>query len=446
MATAERHPARAWRWGLVLYASAQLAAAGEVAYPPKLPGGKAAVTIASAELLRGPASMKGVAVAKAAPTVDLLYYPCQTYAGRPWSNWGDGCAAGEKYYSAIGDHLGPAGNAFVYEYDATTRKLRLLADLRKVLKVPEGRYTPGKVHSRIDMGSDGWLYFATHRGSTRVTVDKYHYKGDWVLRTHPATGRTEVLSHGPVGKQCIPSSVLDGKRLIFYGSTVAGDVSDKRHVFFAFDTKARKVLYRGYGGPARYFMFAKSTGRVYFTPGLAGKLFRYDPAAGGAPEELGVEMGLRAATKETPQGCVYAVSTRPEAMLYRFDVGTEKVEKLGRAAVGRRSYITTIDAEAAGRYLYYVPGAHGGVHEDGAAVVQYDVRTRLKKVIAFLYPALRKACGYTPIGTFSTAVSGKGDKLFVTWHGSRAAEWKGRPPWDTCALTVIHIPESERRP
>ncbi|MDP6633738.1 MAG: hypothetical protein QGG42_02475 [Phycisphaerae bacterium] len=432
--------------GLLVCIASGRAVRAEVAYPPKLPGGKLVATETSEAFLKAPESMKGVAVATRAPTVDFLYYPGQTYKGNPWSNWGDGVAVGEKYYSAIGDHLGPAGNAFVYEYDAETKKLRQLVDLRKVLKMPEGRYTPGKVHSRIDMGSDGWLYYSTHRGSTRVTVDKYHYKGDWILRTHPQSGKTEIIAHGPVGKQCIPCSVLDPKRLIFYGSTQAGDRNDKRQMFFAYDTKAKKLLYSGYDGPGRYMIFAKSSGRLYYTPKLAGKLHRYDPKTGGAPVELDVEIGLRAATQETPDGYVYTVSTRPDATIYRFNTRTEKVDKLGPAAVGKMTYITTIDADPAGRYLYYVPGAHGGTHLDGGAVVQFDVKTRKKKVIAYLHPFLKDKYGYTPIGTFSTAVSAKGDKLYITWHGSLAAEIGRKLSWDACALTVVRIPASERKP
>ena len=162
--------------------------------------------------------------------------------------------------------------------------------------------------------------------------------------------------------------------------------------------------------------------------------------------KLDAALGLRAATQETPDGKVYTVSTKPDATLCRFDVKTEAVDTLGSAAVGSQTYITSLDADPAGRYLYYVPGAHGGSWSDGAAVVQFDVTTRRKKVVAFLHPALKDACGYTPLGTFSTAISDEGDKLFITWHGSLAATWARKPTWDACALTVVHIPESERRP
>ena len=49
--------------------------------------------------------------------------------------------------------------------------------------------------------------------------------------------------------------------------------------------------------------------------------------------------------------------------------------------------------------------------------------------------------GFIPKGTYSTALSSSGDKLYVTWNVSR-----GTKAWDCCALAVIHIPESERIP
>ena len=74
------------------------------------------------------------------PIVDFLHYPGQDYKGNPWSNWGDGVATPGKYYSTIGDHKGPNGNAFVYEYDVAGKTLRKILDLRELLNVPEGQY------------------------------------------------------------------------------------------------------------------------------------------------------------------------------------------------------------------------------------------------------------------------------------------------------------------
>ncbi|MFP6702750.1 MAG: hypothetical protein VB861_13450, partial [Planctomycetaceae bacterium] len=243
-----------------------------------------------------------VKIATTPPLVEFLYYPGQDYPGNPWSVWGDSLAVGDKYYSAIGDHIGPSGNAFVYEYDRTRKTIRRIVDLKQLLKLPAGHYTPGKIHSRIDMGRDGWLYFSTHRGSTRVTIDRYHYTGDWIVRHHPGRGKTEVVVRGPVPGHCIPSSVLDPDRMIFYGGTASGDRTDKTIMFFAYDIRKRKVLHSVPAGPYRYMILARSTGRIYYCNSDRGPLMRYDPSTGRAPVKIAGAIGLWSATQETSDG------------------------------------------------------------------------------------------------------------------------------------------------
>lgn len=420
----------------------------EIPFPPKLPGDKAVVTETTDEFLKPPADLReGVTIAKTAPTIDFAFFPGQDYPGKPWSNWGDSTFANGKYYASIGDHLAPAGNGFVFEYDPATKSFRQLLDLKKLLHMPEGHYAPGKIHSRLDMGDDGWLYCSTHRGSTSVTTDKYFYKGDWIVRCNPATGESEIVADGPVPKHCIPTSVLDPKRLIYYGGTAPGTGGENDGIqFFAYDCKNHKLLYSGPDGPARYMIFAKSTGRIYYTPGkeAIGPMVRFDPEKPCKPEPIGGEIGIRAATQETPQGLVYTVSTGQggkESMFFAFDTKTEKVESLGPAAVGKAAYITTLDADPTGRYVYYMPGAHGGSEADGAPVVQFDTKTRTRKVIAFLHPYFTTKYGCTLRGTYSSAVDATGETLYITWNVSR-----GTKAWDSCALSVIHIPASERAP
>lgn len=439
---------------LAVLAAASLDAAAarredEMTYPPALPGGQKVVTDTSPDFLKPPATLReGVEVAKEPPTIDFLYYPGQTYAGKPWSNWGDSLAANGKYYASIGDHLAPAGNAFVYEYDPAAKDFRLLLDVRKLLNLPDGHYTPGKIHGRLDLGSDGMLYCATHRGSSKATTDEFHYKGDWIIRVDPKTGGAEVVVHAPVPRHCIPNHTLDPQRLIFYGGTAPGHGEVEKDIrFFAYDVRHKKLLYDGPDGPGRYMILAKSTGRVYYTPGLrTGPLMRYDPAGGeGAkPVQIPGTIGIRAATQETPLGFVYSVSQGKGgavSMLYALNTKTEATQELGPIAVGTQQYVASIDADPTGRYLYYVPGAHGGGENDGSPLVQYDVQTKRKKVIAFLHPFYRDQYGATPKGTYSTAVDETGGKVYVTWNVSR-----GSRAWDCCALTVIHVPESERRP
>jgi len=419
----------------------------EATYPPKLPAGKTIHSSSSKKFLNAPKTIRDdVAVAKTPPTIDFLYYPEQNYPGRPWSVWGDSLTTDGKYYSAIGDHLAPQGNAFVFEYDPDSPSLKTLVNVQKLLDLPEGHYTPGKIHSRIDMGSDGWLYFSTHRGSTRVTTDQYHYEGDWIIRHHPKSGKTETLARGPVPKHCIPTSVLDPERLIFYGGTAAGNRTDPV-MFFAYDVKARRVLETAVDGPYRYIILAKSTGRVYYVNQDGGPLMRYDSKAGGPPVKIDGSIGLRSATEETADGFVYTVSTRGDGRIWRFNTKTEEIEEMGDASVGTKDYITSLDVDPTGRFLYYIPGAHGGSQQDGTPIVQFDVKKRTKKVLAFLHPFYKEEIGYVMLGTFASAIDDTGEKLYVTWNGNRGgADRRGRFPFDTCAMTVIHIPESERRP
>ena len=418
-------------------------------YPPVLPGGEQVVTVTTDDFLKPTAPLgEGVTIAKTAPTVDFMFIPGQNYKTNLWSSWGDSLAINGKYYTTIGDHAAPDGNAFIYEYDPSFKKMRVLTDVKSILNIPVGDYTPGKIHSRLDMGSDGWLYCATHRGSERVTNDKFHYNGDWILRCDPQTGKAEVVVQGVVPKHCIPNSVLDPQRMIFYGGTAAGVGKGEEGSiqFFAYDINNTKLLYSGPDGPARSMIFARSTGRVYYVPGAGeGMLMRFDPEKGGSPVPVeGSMIGVRAASQETPQGFVYTMSLGQKATvanIWSFNTKTEETKKLGTVAVASQSYVASLDVDPTGRYLYYIPGAHGGADRDGSPIVQFDVKTGTKKVIALLHPYFQNTYGFTLKGTFSSAVDPSGDKLYVTWNISR-----GSKSWDCVGLTVIHIPESERQP
>jgi hypothetical protein len=110
---------------------------------------------------------------------------------------------------------------------------------------------------------------------------------------------------------------------------------------------------------------------------------------------------------------------------------------LGDGSVGKNTYVTSMDIDPSGRFIYYVPGAHGGGPREGTPVVQYDVKGKTRKVIAFMN-GLKEKTGATFEGTFSTALNEAGDTLFITWN-------MGRPVWECCGVTAIHIPASERK-
>ena len=421
------------------------AAAVVLEFPPKLPGGQELVTDKSEAFLKATTKLvDGVVIAKEAPTIDFAYIPGQTYAGKIWSNWGDSLFAKGKYYTAFGDHDAPGGNAFVYEYDPAKKAFRLLCDVKKVLNLKEGMYVPGKIHTTLTMGSDGWIYFATHRGSTGITSTAQGYKGDWIIRCDPETARAEVVVEGVVNRHSIPTGIMDPERMIFYAGTAppTADKTQKIH-FFAYDVKNKKVLCDVEDGPSRALIFSKSTGKVWFNESKTDKLVRWDPAKGGDPVPVPGIIGLRCATEETAAGFVYTAENRGkdgDVDLYKFNTKTEAIEKIGPLQVGTNMYITSLDIDPSGRFIYYIPGAHGGADRDGSPVVQYDLKTKTRKVICFLHPYYKETYGVAPVGTYSVALSDKGDTLFVNWNSNR-----GSKAWDCCALSVIHIPESERK-
>lgn len=168
-------------------------------------------------------------------------------------------------------------------------------------------------------------------------------------------------------------------------------------------------------------------------------------AAGLSPDvKIAGVIGLRSATQETADGYVYTVSTRRDGSLWRVNTKTEQIEKIGQAAVGLADYVTSLDVDPSGRFLYDTPGAHGGSQLGGTPIVQFDTKLRTRKVIAFLHPSYLKKYGYVSLGTFGSALSLDGRTLYVTWNGNRGGLTQGRYGFDTCRMTAIHIPASER--
>ncbi len=438
-------------------------------WPPSLPNGKMVATDVSNEFLTKPERVKlaeGTLIAKTAPKVDFMYFQGQTEYSKLWSVWGDGSTEGTKFFTSIGDHKIPRGKVQIYEYDSKTKKLRQLMDVKKFLEEsgtmpPTMDYTPAKIHGRTDVGPGGWVYFSTHRGSlVDNTTDARGFKGDWIMRVNYKTGKQEIVSAFPMPKHGMPASVLDPKRMIFYaGSAFGNDATEKGVWFLAYDINKKKLIKKELGGFERYAILANN-GNVYWKGRVSGSTANdkigqeedpSDPNFGGRKYDpktneitsCPTAPGVKSCTKESKAGITYGFSNG-NSNLWAFNSKTETLTDMGPAMVGIQNNVTSVDLDpVTERYVYYISGAHGGGVADGTPIVQFDVKTKTKKVIAFLSDYYIKKYNYALDGTYGTALSPDGSVLYVTWNGKRIVDSRD---WDTCALTAIYIPKSERMP
>ena len=132
--------------------------------------------------------------------------------------------------------------------------------------------------------------------------------------------------------------------------------------------------------------------------------------------------------------------------LFRFNPDANKLEMLGPDFL-TGSYTTVSILSPDGKYVYYLPGSHGGAVKDGCPVVQYNIATGQRKVIAFLGSVLPKH-GYVPGGSYGVKLSADGSTLYANLNGHATDEFRHermRPfGFGLTSLAVVEIPEEER--
>lgn len=408
-------------------------------------------TIESDALLKPPAGLTGsFAIAKTAPRVDVTLFTGLPTGdkGTLWSSWGDGgVARNGKYYTSLGDHRGTDANSFVYEYDPVTKKLRRVVDVARAIGQKPGAYGHGKIHSGIHEADDGWLYFSTYWGKHREVEAAFgpDYQGSLLLRYHPETEELENLG-AIVPRRGLPASYFDAKRnLLYFHAVYDGGVS-------VYDIRARKLKFQSGDSTTegnRAFM-GDARGRVFFTA-PDGTLHFYDPESNEvvpSKTELPATDGsrksdtLRAAAGPTLAGTLYGMTQA--GRLFSFDSTSETVKDLG-PNFGDGTYVAVMALSPDEKLLYFAPGAHGSGVGIGCPVVQYNIATGERKVLAFLNAPLRDKLNYNLGGTYNLKLDAAGERLFVTFNGApftpnaRKQEAFGQP-----CVVVLQIPPTER--
>lgn len=405
---------------------------------------------------RGQAGQAAFVVAREPPTVYLAFHGdlgADAVHRRLWSSWGDICVARDgSVYAGIGDHGNDAGGdarCFLYRWNPQARTLQRIVDMNQVVPPRPGQPAWSKVHARIDEGPDGRIYFScTLNAGNRAGDPQFQWtdqlSGGQLYQYDPQTGRTKVLANLP-SKRCTATSLLDARRNIWWCNLEAGNGD----ALFGLSLQDRRVVHQSPDGTVgfnRNFALG-ADGSIYFN-GPEGAILRLDPQGQISPVGAAVpnSPGMRASTHESAQGEIFG-ATQGSGQLFRFRPGDGSLQLLGPTwGTGQYTTVTVLSPDE--RFVYYLPGAHGQAFQYGTPVVQYEIATGTRKVLAFLAPALEEACDYVPGGTYGVKLSADGGTLYVNFNGHAADEL--RPGhmqpigFGLCALAAIEIPRAER--
>ncbi len=422
---------------------------------------------------------RDIVIAKEPPAVEFGVVPAkplffaQPPAGNhvgPWSNWSQAVfyEKGGKFYSSVGDHGAYDAHTYIVEYDPASKTVRCLPEINHVLGRTAAQFGEGKIHGWLDFYPQGSpnLWFCTYWAKYPEPEEQDYatgYDGGHIMSLNVETG--DIIDYGvPIKRASYPYHHVDARRGLLYGVGMFGE-------FLVWDMNAQKTVWAGYLPDGltwwnRAIMIDEETGLVYTTNNQKGdkacNFIKYDPAKNrvfklAAQTPMQPAFGpkipprrsqMRAQTRRRgPDGLFWGVSTDGE--LFSFDPVKEEVADKGVNWPGKEKYTTSMARSPKGRYVYYLPGAHGLSWKDGAAVMQYDTQTGVKKVLAFLHPYFYDKYGYTIGGTFSIVLDTEGARLFVLMNGgfvdlAEQAKTPDSGVFGHCSALLIQIPESER--
>lgn len=395
------------------------------------------------------------AVAKTAPRVDFVRIPLPNTPADPWSIWGYSLLhSNGKMYVPLGDHLGIDSNSYIYEYDPKSKLLRNVADLQSAVKdFQSGNFGFGKIHGRLNEGSDGQIYFPSYWGKWRTENERF--EGDRVFSFDPKSETLTDLGMPAFGWG-YPSSHMDSRRGLLYAEAhlrkgnsqgdptanhlASGYSSFKdpyRISFLVYDVRKQKVVFHGGHEGLAYGrdFFVDSDGNAYWNNG-EGLLEKYSPETNSL-SRLDVQMPgakIRRTVGPDDQGMLYAV-TQDTKKIFSFDPKAERIHLVTTAW----SDSPAMDVTPSGKHLYYVPGGHGPT--SGTPLIQVNLSDGSQKVIAFLREVVWDQEEFNLGGTYSLQVSDDGGTVYIGFNGN---DGDRQQAWGNLALIAVHIPSSER--
>lgn len=440
-----------------------------------------AVIVETDELIRIPKSVvhfkNKITIAKTKPVIEFCVIPNEErYQANPpsefhptiWSSWGQGnfSELTQTYYAAFGNHRLHQSRLYIAEYDSKTKSMQLTTEVNQILgnrELPNG-YGEGKIHGWLDFYNGTDLYYFTYYAHYPEPLDEHYlagYDGSHFMSYNIVTKKFTDFGV-PMPRATWPFHRMDTKRGLMYG---VGFYKQ----FLCYDIKEEKTRFAGFPQDGimwnnRIMIIDDKTGFVYssntseydkdihfvqYNP-VTNK-FKKMSATVPPNEEDGIKRQIRASTeKRLKDGSFICVtkydSAGPGGQLFKYFPDEDKVETMSLCWPGEQRYTTSMALSPGEKYLYYLPGAHGKSYLEGCPVVQYNIKTGERKVLAFLFSHFYDEYGYVPGGSFSINLDKKGERLFICMNGQFIkyeeinADIFGDP-----SIMVVHIPESERR-
>ncbi|MCE5251862.1 hypothetical protein LLG96_16770 [bacterium] len=400
-------------------------------------------------------------VAKVPPEIRMMivpdmvpeYFPDEATEAA-WANWGKVArSADNRFFFSVGDHRGMGCQINIYEYSPARDLVYKVVDVDNLLGWTDNSYTDGKIHGHMGIMPDGTLWAATHYG---VYPDSSWwangYRGSWLLSYNINTHEAKNWGVPLVG-QMLPEFNLDAKRGRLMGAGANKTV-------LCWDAINKKVTYAGCPPDGwewwqRAMLLDENTGKFWTTcrGDSLHHFLSFDPEFNRfercelSPPENPYDhtvYQLRAYTdKRAEDGAFYCFTHN--GTLFRFRPEKPAVEPVG-VNWDRGRYTSTTALDPTGRYIYYMPGGKKmqNANEYGP-LVQYDVRTGKKKVIAWLADYYWEKYGYWIGGTYGMEISMDGSFLVICMNGAFVPrDDENGAPYGNPSLFVVYIPEEER--
>lgn len=418
--------------------------------------------------------VKDFDVAKEPPTIDFAiiqgldpwYLPSfDSKKGGIYGGWGDVTKGPDVcFYFSIGNHMSFGGTAYIIRYNPASKTQSIVVDLKKVAGYPDNVFGDGKFHGDPDISPGGDMWLLSYFGPPPSQEDlDTTYRGSWLIRYNIFTGKAENIGI-PLEGESWPYHAYDWERGLLFGvGSLKGDV-------IAYDTQERRMIY---GGSPKHnitwyergVMLDRDTGIIYSTDskiypgsGLADR-YRGDQhfvsyerrnntftimKATVPPNPVnGKKTPMRAHTKvKDNDGAFWCMDVT--GAIFKFYPAEDRTEPVGINWGKEGKYTSNMCFSPKKRYIYYVMDAATQAAPYGTPVVQYDIKSGRKKVIAFLNDFYLDKYGYSPGGTYGVELDEKGESLFFYTNGQFTTKERGTG-YGRPAIFHVHIPASERK-